>query len=174
MEMGEEKNTDFITGKEIMSWEAPEYFHHERTVDWYWWVGLAAVILLGFAVWQKSFLFGVLILLGWFTTILYAIRPPKIISFTLTDRGIIIEHASLEKTGKMYPWRELESFWIFYQPPMRQELSIKSKKTFMPYIKIQLAETLDPEKIKETVMKFIPEEEQQESLIDNLAHLAKF
>jgi len=28
----------------------------------------------------------------------------------------------------MYPWRELESFWVFYKPPVHEELSIKSKK----------------------------------------------
>ena len=96
------------------------------------------------------------------------------INFSLTDRGIIVHNPSSEKGGKMYPWSELDSFWIFYNPPVRRELSVKSKKTLMPYIKIQLAENLDPEKIKEVVAKFIPEEEQQESLIDNLAHLAKF
>ena len=163
----DEQGHDFTIGKELISWDAPEYFHHERGVDWYWWVGLFAVILLGFAAWQHSFLFGVLVLLGWFTTILYAVRPPKTIRFTLTNRGVIAEN-------KMYPWSELESFWIFYKPPVQQELSIKSKKTFMPYIKIQFAHDLDPEEIKQIVIKYIPEEEQQESLIDNLAHLAKF
>ena len=129
----EEKNEQighgYATGNMLFSWEAPEYFHHERTVDWYWWVGLCAVLLLGFAVWQRSFLFGVLIFLGWFTSILYAIRAPRIIRFILTDRGLIVENPESKELGKMYPWRELESFWVFYKPPVHEELSIKSKKT---------------------------------------------
>lgn len=164
---------DYMTGNVLFSWEAHEYFHHDRTVDWYWWVGLVAVILLGFAVWQRSFLFGVLILLGWFTSILYAIRDPHVIRFVLTDRGLIVENPESKESGKIYPWSQLDSFWVFYKPPVHAELSIKSKKTFMPYIKVPLGDE-DPEAIKEIVSKYIPLEEQEESLIDNIAHLAKF
>ncbi|OGF81975.1 hypothetical protein A2924_04630 [Candidatus Giovannonibacteria bacterium RIFCSPLOWO2_01_FULL_44_16] len=172
-EKNEQTTRDYAMGNVLFSWEAHEYFHHERTTDWYWWVGLVAVLLLGFAVWQRSFLFGILILLGWFTSILYAIRTPRFIRFVLTERGLIIENPESKESGKMYPWNQLESFWVFYKPPVHEELSIKSKKTFMPYIKVPLGDE-DPEAVKEIVSKYIPLEEQEESLIDTLAHLAKF
>ena len=156
-----------IVGKILMEWEAPEYNHYEKGSDWYWWVGLATVVLLGFALWQRSFLFGVLVLLGWFTVILYASRHPRIINFAITERGILIE-------DRLYPWHELKSFWIFYNPPLRREISLESNRTLMPYIKIPLAEELDPSKIKDAIKKFLQEVEQQESLIDNLSHLARF
>lgn len=172
-ENGEQIGYDHVAGKELFSWEAPEYFHHARTADWYWWVGLVAVVLLGVAVWQRSFLFGVIILLGWFTVILYAIRTPQTLRFTITDRGLIVESPESNRSGKIYPWSELDSFWVFYKPPVHEELSIKSKKTLMPYIKVPLGGE-DPENVKKIVSKFLPIVEQEESLIDNLAHLAKF
>ena len=85
--------------------------------------------------------------------------------FAFTNRGVLI-------ADRLYPWSELKSFWIFYSP-IRHELSFESKKALMPYMKIPLG-GVDPEKIKEIVSKFLPEVEQQESLIDNLSHLARF
>jgi len=157
---------DFTIGKSLLSWQAPEYHHYDKSTDWYWWVGLVAIMLLGFAVWQGSFLFGVLVLVGWFTIILYAVRKPQIITFSINEKGVVIE-----KT--FYPWHTLKSFWIFYNPPLLKELSLESQKTLMPYIKIPLGDT-NPDQVKEALDKYLPEEEQQESIIDNLSHIARF
>ncbi|OGF61938.1 hypothetical protein A2926_00450 [Candidatus Giovannonibacteria bacterium RIFCSPLOWO2_01_FULL_44_40] len=153
-------------GKVFLSWEAHEYFHHEKGTDWYWWTGLAAIILLGFAIYQKSFLFGVLVLVGWFTVVLYAVRPPRTLKFSLTERGVLVERT-------LYSWQSLKSFWIFYNPPLHKDLSLESKKALVPFIKIPLGQT-EPDKVREIVIKFLPEIEQEESLIDNLSHLARF
>ncbi len=152
--------------KPLISWETPEYPAYQKSTDWYWWVGLVAVVLLGFAVWQRSFLFGVFILIAWFTTMLYAVRPPKTIRVAVTESGIAVEDT-------LYPWNNIKSFWIFYRPPLIRDLSLESKKTVMPYIKIPLGET-DPQQIKKIISAFIPEVEQKESVIDNLSHLARF
>ena len=150
-----------------MSWETPEYFYHEKSADWHWWVGLFAALLFGLAIWQRSFLFGVLVAIAWFTITLYAIRPPRTINIALTERGVLVEN-------KLYLWPELRSFWVFYNPPLQQEISLESQKTIMPYIKIPLGENIDIAKTRELIKKFLPEVEQQESLIDNLSRLAKF
>ncbi len=149
-----------------MSWQAAEYAHYERTADWYWWVGLVAVIMLGLAVWQKSFLFGVLVLVAWFTILLYAVRPPRTIQVAITEHGVMVEK-------NLYLWGNLKSFWIFYTPPIKKEVSLETKKSFVTYVKIPLGD-MDPEEVKTIIKKFIPEIEQRESLIDNLSHLAKF
>jgi hypothetical protein len=152
--------------KELVSWEAPEYTYYRRNADWYWWTGIIAFGLLVFAIVQRSFLFGVLIVVGWFTVMLYALRVPGKIKVIISDQGIQIEK-------NLYPWRNLESFWIFARPANNDELSLKSKKTFSPFIKIPLG-SADQEELKEIIKKFLPEAEQEESLIDNLSNLAKF
>lgn len=167
-----EQKQAYMVGKELLSWEAPEYFHHQRTNDWYWWTGLVAFVIFGIAVWQGSFLFAILVLISWFTVVLYAIRPPQIVVFTLTDKGVLIKNPHSEET-KMYPWAELKSFWIFYKPPIQEELSIISKKSLMTHIKLPLGD-MNPDQVKNIVKQFLTEEEQKESLIDNLSFLAKF
>ncbi len=152
--------------KPLISWETPEYPAYEKSADWYWWVGLVAVILIGFAVWQRSFLFGVFIFIAWFTVMLYAVRPPKTIRVSITESRVMVEDT-------LYPWHNIKSFWIFYRPPLIRDLSLESKKTVMPFIKIPIGET-EPEKIKKIISSFVPEVEQKESVIDNLSHLARF
>lgn len=152
--------------KSLISWETPEYPAYEKSADWYWWVGLVVVVLMGFAIWQRSFLFGVFILIAWFTMMLYAVRPPKTIHVSIIESGVMVENT-------LYPWHNIKSFWIFYRPPLIRDLSLESKKTVMPYIKIPIGET-EPEKIKKIISAYIPEVEQKESVIDNLSHLARF
>src|SRR3989344_5806017 len=149
--------------KSLISWETPEYPAYEKSADWYWWVGLVVVVLMGFAIWQRSFLFGVFILIAWFTMMLYAVRPPKTIHVSIIESGVMVENT-------LYPWHNIKSFWIFYRPPLIRDLSLESKKTVMPYIKIPIGET-EPEKIKKIILAYIPEVEQKESVIDNLSHL---
>src|SRR3989344_8695212 len=95
----------YKTGKILLSWTAPEYEYYEKTTDWYWWVSLFAIILFVAAIWQKSFLFSVLVLIGWVTIILYAARKPLLIEFAISERGVLIGN-------KLYFWQDLKSFWI--------------------------------------------------------------
>ncbi|MEK9175538.1 MAG: hypothetical protein AAB795_03010 [Patescibacteria group bacterium] len=159
-------SSQYKTGKILLSWIAPEYEYYEKTTDWYWWVSLFAIILFVTAIWQKSFLFSVLVLIGWITIILYAARKPLLVKCALAERGVIVG-------DKLYFWQDLKSFWIFYNPPVRKDLVITSKRSIMPPLNIHLGSE-DPMKIRELMIKFIPEIEQDESLIDSLARLARF
>jgi len=166
-EMSEEDmNLAEITGKTLLYWKAPEYHHYDKTIDWYWWVGLVAVGLFGVAVWQGSLLFGILVLISWFVIVLYGIRKPDMLNFSICEHGILVE-----KT--LYPWNNLKSFWIFHHPPLIKEISFESRKTFMPYIRIPLGDRKVDE-AREILKKYIPEAEQEESVIDHLSHLARF
>ena len=71
----------------------------------------------------------------------------------------------------LYPYETLKSFWIFYDPPHHQELSIRSRKTFTGgYIKVPLGDA-DPVKIREILIKFLPERRQEEALVDVFARI---
>lgn len=152
-----------------MEWEAPEYTEHKKSADWYWYLALFAVLLLIFAAYERSLLFGALVVIGWFTIMLYSARAPKNLKISISEQGIFVEQT-------LYPWTNIKSFWIF---PAKSgstsggELSLELKKTLMPYVKIPLGET-DPKVTREITTKFVPEKEQRESFIDNLSDLVKF
>ena len=149
--------------EKLLEWEAPEYPEHKKNADWYWYLALIAVLLLIFAVYQRSFLFGALIIIGWFTIMLYSARSPRIIKISIEEQGIFVEQ-------NLYQWLNVKSFWIFNN---KKEISLELKKTIALHAKIPLGET-NPQITREIILKFIPEKEQEESLIDNLSDLLKF
>ena len=143
---------------ESISWQAPEYQHVPKSRDWYWAVGILTIGLFVVALLFSNFLFGIFVLLGGFTIALYGARAPQTVAFSLSVEGIRIQN-------RVYPYESLQSFWIFYHPPHVKELSVESQKMIMPHIKIPL-ENQNPAKIRAYLQQFLPERQQEESLID--------
>lgn len=151
--------------EQIISWEAPEYVEHKKSADWYWYLALTAVLLLIYAAYESSFLFGALVVIGWFTIMIYSARSPQSIKISISDAGVQIDQ-------NLHPWSNIKSFWIF-DKNHKKELSLELKKTLMPHIKIPLGDT-DPKIVREILLNFAGEKEQEESFIDNLSDLVKF
>ena len=98
---------------------------------------------------------------------LFTYRPPKLITYELNRKGVVIE-----KT--LYPYVGLESFWIadhheFVEP----KLIIKSTKVVMPYIIIPLID-VDPEDVHDILRTVIAEEEHHEPLAHKLMEYLGF
>lgn len=149
-----------------VSWEAPEYTYIPKTKDWYWLIGIIAAGLVILSVMLNNFLFSIFIIIAAITVMVTGRRKPKITSFEISSRGISIGN-------KLYPYDYLKSFWIHYDPPRKKELSLESKKTFMTYITLPLGST-DPNIIRERIVRFLPEKEHNESLIENISHYLGF
>jgi len=149
-----------------IEWQAPEFTYYPKNRSW---LVASALIALGLIIWgilTYNFLFVLLMLLGYFSVIVYALKKPRLLRLTLTPKGV--------KVGKMiYPFENLKSFCIFYQPPLIKELSLQSKKKFIPYIKIPLGEA-NVDEVRKFLLKYLPEKKHRESLIDDLARSLKF
>lgn len=149
-----------------LKWSVPEYEYFEKSSEWFW-----AVLVVTFAAATAafifgSFLFGVLIFVSGIALALHGIKKPHLTDFSIMNRGVAINN-------KFYPYSALDSFWIKFDPPFTKILSLKSKKTFMPYIAIPLGD-LDPNFVRETMIKFIREKEHDESFIDFLIKVLRF
>ncbi len=153
-QQGENQASELID----IQWTAPEFEKHEKGPAWFLVVGFFALIFFTIALLMKNFIFAILIMLAVFTIFIYALKTPRQINFKIKGEGITI-------SDKLYPFEDLSSFWIFYEPPRIKELSIKSKKTLTMMIRIPLSNQ-DPSSIRQALIKFIPEEKQEESLVD--------
>ena len=149
-----------------IEWEAPEYEFRKKSPDWFWALGIIIAALIFSAIIFKNILFAILAIVGGFSLALYGARKPKIVSFSISPRGIKIN-------DKIYYYDDLKSFWINYDPPHKKELLIESKKTFVPHIAIILGEA-DPMAVREYLLKFLKEERIEESLITTIAKLLGF
>ncbi len=139
-----------------IEWQAPEFEKHEKGPKWFILVGIFALAIFTISLFMKNYIFAAMIIIAVFTIFIYALKEPRVINFKIDGKGIAIAQ-------KLYSYSDLESFWIFYEPPQIKELSIKSKKWLMPFLKIHLADQ-NPLPIRQALIKFIPEELQKSGL----------
>jgi len=110
-----------------IAWEAPEHRHIEKTGDWYWALGIVAVAASGVSIMLHNVLFGIVILLGASTMVVFAHRKPNMMSFEVSVRGIRVGNT-------LYPFGTLEAFSIDEESPFGPQLLVRSKHLFMPLI----------------------------------------
>lgn len=150
----------------VIAWIAPEFEYREKSKNWLLFAAVIAFALFLFALLTENILFALLVIIAFFALLSYGFKQPHEIKFAVTAKGVRIE-------STLYPYENLRSFWIFYQPPDIMILSIHSKKTVMPYIKIPLGNQ-NPVPVRRLLIKYLPEKRQQESLIDHLSRRLKF
>ncbi|OGZ35496.1 MAG: hypothetical protein A3A94_02675 [Candidatus Portnoybacteria bacterium RIFCSPLOWO2_01_FULL_43_11] len=152
--------------KDVLEWMAPEFQYYPKNQSWF---TVGALITLGLIIWaafSKNFLLILMIILGYFSIVVFALKKPRKIRLAVTPKGIMIDES-------LYAYDNLKSFWIFYDPPEISELSLRSKKTVMPFIKIPLGNE-NPIEVRKILLKYLPERKQEESVIDNLARGLRF
>ena len=138
-------------------WEAPEFEKIEKEKSWFVLPAIVAIILGIFALLTDSPLFLVLVILSFVSFYIYARKSPRIIKFRINGKGVEID-------GRLHEYTDLRSFWVFYNPPIEKTLSIRAKKTFLPYLRIPIDKE-NPAEIRKFLLKFIPEKRHQESII---------
>jgi len=147
---------------DTLKWSALEYEEKDRSIDWYWTVGIVALAIAVASVIYDNYLFAVLVVVGAFTLLLYAARKPKHVEFELADRGMRIGDV-------IYPYSTLDSFWIHHHKNERRgKIIIKSSKVLMPYVTIPLPDQPLADRIHTFLASKLKEEEHPESLSEIL------
>jgi hypothetical protein len=139
-----------------IDWVAPEYPFWKKSREWYIAVSIIGGSLVIAAVIFNNFILAVLITIIIFSLLIMATVPPKKISVSIDNKGVIIG-------SYLYSFINLESFWISnLENPSR--LYLKSKKVFSPMIMIEIMDT-EEEMIRNFLKKYLKEEELYESLL---------
>lgn len=139
-------------------WEAPEFPTTKKDKSWFIIPAIITIALGIFALLSDSFLFLIAIILTFLVFYIYANKEPKIVKFKINEKGVEIDK-------RIYDFDSLRSFWLFYDPPEQKELSLRSRRTFIPYIRIPLDKE-NPNEIRKFLLKFLPEKRHRESVID--------
>ena len=88
---------------------------------------------------------------------------------SLSDSAVLARNPNILDVA----WFTYSMSLVLGEPPLFKELSIESKKMFMPYLRAPLGDNR-PDEIREALSKFLPEEKQQESFITIISHLVRF
>lgn len=153
------------SGKIIARWQAPEFEAYERDKRWYAYAALILIAIISYAVYTNSPVSAIVFILIGAVGYIYLNKEPKIIKFSLTDTGIIAGR-------EIYEFEQLHSFWIFYDPPQEKLISFHTKSYLLPFVHIPL-DREDPVKMRQILLKYIPEVKQKPSFVDMLERLLR-
>jgi len=141
-----------------LTWEAPSFYYNPQKK--YLSLTIIALVIGGCSLLftNGEILTAIFLLLSSLVLILYSTKRPEISRVIVDQRGIAISETT-------YYYKDLRSFWIHYSPGDRKELSLESKKWFMPFIKISI-ENKNPVVLRSFLINFLPEKEHDHSLVD--------
>ena len=139
-----------------ISWQAPEYTHKERGNDWFWTIGIITVVACIIAIWLHSYVFAIFLLLSGLCLIMFTIRKPQDVIYTIETKGLFM--------GKdLYEWKGLKSFNIKKNDSdMYAKLLIETSKYFLPIYTIPLPKE-NVEEVKQALFKVLSKSEIDES-----------
>ncbi|HEX4799484.1 MAG TPA: hypothetical protein VFV22_03080 [Candidatus Paceibacterota bacterium] len=140
-------------------WEAPEHQHVVRTADWYWIVGIFGSALAVASIIFGNVLFGIIIILAVTVLIFHGNKPPRIIFFEVSVRGV-------RMGDHLYPYPSIESFYIDEDSPYGPQLLIKPNKMFSQLLILPL-----PEGCIDDVDTLLSERIPEEHLREPLSHI---
>ena len=135
-----------ITIKDI-EWQAPEYSHRKRSADFFWSIGLITILATILTVWFKDYLFAIFIFIAGGSLIMFTLREPENMSFSIKTEGLTI--------GKdKYEWKEIRGFNI-KNNKLYSKLLIETSKYFLPVYTIPISSSIIGE-INDSLSKFVP------------------
>lgn len=128
-------------------WIAPEYTHKEKTIDWFWTIGLITLVIFIVVIWFGNYVFSIFILMSGLLLIMFSIRHPKEITFKVSSEGI-------SAGRELYEFKNIKGFDTKKGSPFGV-LLLQTNKYFLPIHTIPIPNKLIPE-VKESLQKVIP------------------
>ena len=139
-------------------WEAPSFYYNPQKK----YLALIVIALLTGATamlfYRIDTLTAIFLILSSLVLILYTNKKPAL-------SKIIVSHAGVTIDDHSYYYKDLKSFWLDYDPYGPKELSLESRKWYMPYIKVSI-ENQNPVELRSLMINFIAEKEHEKSLVD--------
>lgn len=123
-----------------LEWQAIEYEHRPKSVDWFWILGTVCVLGAILSIYFDNFLFGVVILVGGLALGLHANIPPTLNSYSIQEDG-------LTKNSLLYPFTNINKFW-FTKNSLGTVLLLEIDRIAFPIVTIPLG-SADKEWIKQ-------------------------
>ncbi|MBI4049731.1 MAG: hypothetical protein HY395_02880 [Candidatus Doudnabacteria bacterium] len=152
---------------EQISWQAPEFTAHQKTLQWYVTFGVISLLLLAFAVFTGSFITITTFILGIAIAYFFATKQPQNTTYTMSGLGIGINHNTI-------PYKNIRKFWIIYKPPQTKTLNFETTAYLNNTVSLELGDQ-DPVAVKLFLKRYLPEDlDMDETITDILARKAKF
>ncbi len=149
-----------------ISWDAPEHHHTEKGSDWFWALGIITIASSVAMIVYGNVLFGIVILLAGTVTALLSSKKPRMITYSVSLRGVRIGN-------DLHPYSTLKCFYLDEEHPQTAQLFLQSKHLLAPLMIIPVPEDA-VEDIEYFLEERLPEEHLEESIGHRLLELLGF
>ena len=149
-----------------VEWTASEFVAHSKNMGWFTTLGAAAILLAAAIYFLTHDIVSAAIIVV--VAILFGVsgsRKPRVLHFRVNDSGLAIG-------DKFYPYSEFKSFSVMDEGAFSSIMFMPLKR-FMPPISIYY-EPSDEERIVQVISYFLPMENREHDMIDNLVRRIRF
>ncbi|PIR41276.1 MAG: hypothetical protein COV31_02635 [Candidatus Yanofskybacteria bacterium CG10_big_fil_rev_8_21_14_0_10_46_23] len=80
---------------------------------------------------------------------------------------IKVDQSSIQVGDRQIGYEEIESFWITFRADGLQELSLRQRSWYLPYLKVPI-DGQDPVRLRNFLIRFLVEQPHEESVLDHL------
>ena len=147
-----------------VSWPAEEYIVRDHNIWWYFGLFLVAVALCALAIFFRGWTFLILIILSVITILVYSLRPPRKIHYTLNEKGLTEE-------DKLHAYEDFRAFGILKEGSHYSAVLIP-KKRFGLHVKIDVPEG-SGEPIVDQLGNHLPMEEVKPDFLDRIVNFLR-
>jgi hypothetical protein len=149
--------------EQAISWTVITHVHKEHSVDWYWSVGIIAVVAAGVSIWLGNLLFAIVILVGIGSLGALFMRGPREHSVRIDSRGVSVD-------GTLYPFRAIESFWVERNLDYPR-LYLTTRGIVSPHMMLPLDNAAQAEQVRSYLKRVVEEKEQDPHFGEHLAEM---
>lgn len=148
-----------------VSWQAQEFVHQEKNVMWFVVFGLVIAAMLAVAVFlMGSITFAFVLVAIAAVVIVYANRPPRLMSYSLSEKGLYIGDT-------LHHFSDFKSFGVIHDGNEFSVMLIPTKR-FQPGISVYFPEE-SGEDIVDILGSRLPMRELRLDLVDHLVRLLR-
>lgn len=145
-----------------IAWIVHTHEHKDRTADWYWTLGLAAVVGIVASIFFGNYLLALIIALAAVSIGMLVARGPRTHWVRVDSRGVSMD-------GTLYPYRSIQSFWVEQDAGPR--LFITTTGFLRPQLVIPLEDDTRASNVRTYLKKFSTEEEQTAHIGEHIAEV---
>jgi len=151
----------------LIEWTIPEYEHREKSPDWFWAIGLIALVGVVLSVVFGNLLLAVLIFMSGLLLILFSNKQPGMITIEISEIGIKVMNT-------LFPYQNIKSFWIVTRGNGTARLLLHVDRLFNPIMSISIHEDIPLEELRDVIMEKVAEQEMEEPVGDRVSEVLGF
>ena len=150
--------------KEIINWEAEEYLQRDKKTGWY--IGFVVVVLglVALSIVLQWWTFTALVVLSAVALIMYSVRPPRVLHYSLTSKG-------LSEGNNLYSYEDFKSFGVLKDSD-NYAIVLTPRKRFSPRVTVYFPES-NGEEIVDAFGMRLPMEEVKLDFLDKIVRLLR-